>query len=261
VQETKADASAIAPAETPAAIFDQLTEIPVPNGAAVASAGTSLAAAYEVEQFSWPETPDALVAVADAEFNLLGQELISGARRGRKVLLIASRTRGEGSSTVALALARLLGKRGQRVALVDADFCRPALADLLGVAVAAGWDDVLAGNESLGDALIESIADNVTLLPFRAPAADAPSVYRRPALAECLRALKEAFDLVCLDAGPFAEVLGPAGGSLAWAMAGIDAALLVRDVRNTSTAQVEAAGKQLETAGVSRWSVVENFVA
>lgn len=69
-------------------------------------------------------------------------------------VLVTSAISGEGKSTVVRNLAIALRESGLRVAVVDADMRRPALARLFGVECGHGLTDVLIGNERLNDALV-----------------------------------------------------------------------------------------------------------
>ena len=112
-----------------------------------------------------------------------------------------------GTTTTLLNLsvvAATLDKR--RLALVDAHLVRPTLAQRLGLSVAAGLQEVLAGNAALETAVLETF-------PWRA----CPDCRPRPkttrhggtfrsgeALAWLFAWLKERFDLVLID-GPCTE--------------------------------------------------------
>lgn len=76
----------------------------------------------------------------DGGSNVVGQviaqrEAIAAALAGvRRRLAVASGKGGVGKSTLTLALARALARRGRRVAILDADFNGPAQAQIAGVA-------------------------------------------------------------------------------------------------------------------------------
>jgi len=74
--------------------------------------------------------------------------------RPLKRILVTSAISGEGKSTVVRNLAIALRESGLRVAVVDADMRRPALAGLFGVEAEHGLTEVLTGIERLEDALV-----------------------------------------------------------------------------------------------------------
>lgn len=226
------------------------------------SAGTpaaeSLQAALEVEQFDWPETAEALREGAVEQLNSWQRQFTDGA----KTLMVTSQFRGEGRTTVLLAVARHLALSGQgvKVVLVDADFERPQLAQRLGVAVQIGWEDVFAGHQPLAEALVESTADRVTLLALREPVAARKVLPGGIRLTASLRSLQEHFDFICLDAGPLADAADMVQSTVFGLETGIDAALLVRDLRRSDCEESAVLGRRLGQLGVEHWDLVENFV-
>ena len=226
--------------------------------AASANSTRTLIPTFEVPRFAWPVLVRNLISSSLSEFTALGTELASRAGEGRKTLLVSSSRRGEGRSTLILALAHVAAAKGLRVALVDADFQHPQLAELLNVVPQVGWEDVLSGAQPLAEALVESVEEQITLLPLAEPIEELSTLAGGRA-GVSLSELRENFDLVLVDAGPL-DTDG-AAIDLAGALVGarIDDALVVRETGRTSDDQVQAAGRRLAAAGIGRWEVVENF--
>jgi Mrp family chromosome partitioning ATPase len=159
-----------------------------------------------------------------------------------------------------LALGRLLATRGLRVVLVDADFRHPHLARQLGLSVEQGLESVLAGEVPLADALVESLDDRLTLLPLKGLVADPRLLVGNRALVESLDALRAAFDLVIVDAGPVADDAAAVDLAASLGPAAIDDALVVRDVRRIHGGMSPAIARRLAAVGLTRWEAVETFV-
>lgn len=232
---------------------------PLPlHGAATAPQPNLLAPAFEVPRFAWPRIIELLIAAAGSEFAQLTDELLA-TRGQRKVLAISGSHRGEGRTTLLVALARLLCNRGWKLALVDADFNSPQLAERLGVVPAVGWDDVFAGEQALAEALVESVDDCATLLPLRSPIADLSSLAGNPRLPLTLRSLRDQYDLVLVDLGPLVD--DAIGVDLAAALGGskIDSAIVVRDMRRTNDRQLRSLNRRLAALGIQHWEIAENF--
>ena len=72
-----------------------------------------------------------------------------------RTLLVTSASPGEGKSTTAANLALALALDGKKVILVDGDLRRPSLHRRLHLAKAGGMTDVLLGNATLDEVLLE----------------------------------------------------------------------------------------------------------
>jgi Mrp family chromosome partitioning ATPase len=156
--------------------------------------------AAEVIAFYHPEH------AVSAQYRALLTGLLAqlAAPRGQ-VLLFTSPAPWTGTTTVLLNLAVTAARHeSRRVAVVDANLRRPALAPRLGLSATPGLCDVLAGSVPLGRALQETAQANLwALAPGRTGTSDA----RLPLdwLLPTLRQLREQFDLVFVDAPSWNE--------------------------------------------------------
>lgn len=222
-----------------------------------APASPPLRTGYEVDAFRWPEVVGGLGARATTALTTLIDELVDSSSIGRGVVMFAGERRGAGTTTLAAYAARRLAQLGLSVALVDADFAKPALARSLGVAVEYGWDDTLEAQTEPNAAMISSLADGVALLPLR-HAAFGISTPRAARIAADLAILRQHFALVIVDGGPLAEVAEP---WLAHAPEdAVDCGIVVRDAR--IDAARPANRPHVRTAAtLPAIGIVENFVA
>lgn len=232
---------------------------PEPPAEAVDPAKPEFQPAWEVERFSWPSACDELLASAFDDWGLAVRQLLSHAKRGKKILAVAGLRRGEGRSTLALCLARLAAQIGARVALVDADFENPQLANTLGVGTECDWKLNLADGQPLTEASIICLADSLTLIPLQQPVPFKHVSFRQPAIAGMIKAIAAEFELVIVDAGPIAapEQARVWGGKAC----PFDGALLVRDLRRTDAEETAATVANLRKHGVDQVIVLENFAS
>jgi capsular polysaccharide biosynthesis protein/Mrp family chromosome partitioning ATPase len=151
-------------------------------------------------------------------------------------LLFVSADPGDGKSTVAAGLSLVQREAGERVTVVEADFRRPVLGQLLKVQGSAGLADVIEGRISLAGAMQRvgpirpageaqpegsapggvatlvgaSDAGSVSVLLGGGGVNDPPALLARPSVAETLGALAEESHHVLVD-GPaplgFTDVL------------------------------------------------------
>ncbi|WP_408897269.1 polysaccharide biosynthesis tyrosine autokinase [Nocardioides sp. R1-1] len=81
-----------------------------------------------------------------------------------RAIVVTSSVAGEGKSTVAANLARVIASGGQRVVLVDGDLRRPTVHEIFDLDQSAGLSQVIAGTVSLEDALQETRHDGLQVL-------------------------------------------------------------------------------------------------
>lgn len=210
----------------------------------------------QVDGFQWPKSCDRLDAEASGPLSQLADALAALAKQGQKVIGLASCSEGEGVTTLLLAVGRRLAKKGLRVVMADANLSDPQLAASLGLLPQIGWEETLAGRLPLAEVAIESLADNLTLLPVREPLDDSPPNQAR--LDSGLATLAANSDVVlvdlgCVESSPFAAPK-TAGRSQ------LGAVVLVQNVRQTTPDRLANVQSRLAAAGVSVAGVVENFV-
>jgi Mrp family chromosome partitioning ATPase/capsular polysaccharide biosynthesis protein len=167
----------------------------------------------------------------------LGNSLEPAARgRHGGVILFLSADAGDGRSTLIANLARVQSAAGERVAVVEADFRRPAQARLLDLTGEHGLADVLSRKIAIGGAmqsaklapepageaggeavpaptagsvstvLESSPLGSVSVLAGGGTVANPPALLASQAMSELLRTLADEFDYVLLDAPPPTEV-------------------------------------------------------
>ena len=214
--------------------------------------------AWEVDRFLWPALCEKLLHDEQSYFAQAGSKIASAVRDGLKSLAITGSRRGEGRTTLALCLARSAAQAGLKVALVDADFARPQLAAALGLEIAASWHEAALGKTSLAEAAIKSLEDNLTVLPLDVSTAATPLSLADPRLTKTLREAANSFDLLVLDLGPTSagsDSLFPADEPPP-----ADAAIVVRDLRYSTSAESQSIGERLSLSGIEAVGIAENFV-
>jgi Mrp family chromosome partitioning ATPase len=122
--------------------------------------------ALEVDQFRWAESCEQLVYHCRDNLRPALFALLAADEAGRSLIGIGGPAPGLGCTTVLACLARLLAEAGKTVAIVDGNFAAPGLAAKLGLAVEIGWEHVLAGETSLAECVVYSLADRIALLPL-----------------------------------------------------------------------------------------------
>jgi Mrp family chromosome partitioning ATPase len=216
----------------------------------------------QVDALAWPTITSRLQSGAAAPLDQLAAGLAEIVGSGRKLLGFASWQAGEGVTTLLLVAAKRLAGQGLRVALVDGRAAEAKLARSLGLLPHFGWQDVLGGQLPLEEAVIESIADRMAVLPWQKPGSPPAGVTLGAAqVTASLDLLARNFDVVLVDLGPFHGGPAAAATTAAALARHVQAVVLVQDVRRTTPDQLAALLAELAAAGARHAGTIQNFVA
>lgn len=180
-------------------------------------------------------------------FRTLAASVLQAAGSGQvRTVALTSALPNEGKTTAAIGLARSVALSGRRVVLVDADLRRPSIANALGLRPAAGLQQVLDGEASLGEALLTDVDSPLMILPMLRSGAVSSISLGNGDFDRLIDELKARFDVVIFDASP---VLPVVDGRLVAKK--VDATVLLVRWRKTPDAAVEMATHLLRTLGVN----------
>jgi len=227
-------------------------------GAPAPSVEARFRPSHEVDAYRWSRVVDELVHRYKTHWQAAVEALLAADDDGRSLIGVASAGRGVGTTTATACLARLLAESGKTVAIVDGDFADAALAASLGLVVEIGWEDVLSGRVPLAEAVVESIADRIALLPLvqgGVPAAEKVDGIQASVTAGVLR---YHYNIVLFDLGDLSdEIQGPIARRIA-RQCRLDGALLLTG-GSTAAAGARVLQTVEELAAVCL-GVVENLV-
>ena len=181
---------------------------------------------------------------------------VDAALAGRKprVLLVTGSIEGEGSTTVASCLARILAQdSSKRVLLVDGNARRPGVGLFFGLPPAPGLAQAVLGGARPEDSLRSVERDNLHVLATLPDESAGAHLFPQPLVRALLSRLAATYDYVILDAPPVLEapetvVLGGI----------VDTTLLVVRASSTKGGVVQRAVDVLAKAGVPVLGVVLN---
>ena len=166
--------------------------------------------------------------------------------------MITSANEGEGKSTVAANLARVLARRARTTVLIDADLRRPVVAGIYGVDTQIGLAQVLVGDITAEEALQESGIENLKVMSAGRVPHNPSELLGSHRMQHLLQELSRDH-LVVLDAPPLLPVTDAA---LLAAIA--DGAMVVFAIGQTYKEQARLAKRRLGQTGGRMLGVVLN---
>ncbi|MBX0301323.1 polysaccharide biosynthesis tyrosine autokinase [Cryobacterium sp. 1639] len=120
-------------------------------------------------------------------------------------VVVTSANAGEGKSTVAVMLAKVLAHSGQPTVLIDADLRRPSVSGLTGVDGSIGLSEVLSGQVQIDDALRTTDTPGLLVLPAGHVPPNPSEMLGSHAMSSVLAGLSEHY-FVVIDAPPVLPV-------------------------------------------------------
>lgn len=164
--------------------------------------------------------------------------------QGQGVFVVTSSGPGEGKSTTAANLALAFADAGQRVAIIDGDLRLPRVAEYFGIEGGVGLSDVLARRVGLNDVLQRWGRSALFVLPSGTVPPNPAELLGSVTMDHVIDALKEAFDVVIIDAPPLLLVTDAA--VIARVTTG---AILIAAAGSTQTNHLADAAKSIESVG------------
>lgn len=165
-----------------------------------------------------------------------------GLGQGSHVFVVTSAVHGEGKTTTAVNLAVVMGKAGQRVALVEGDLRRPRIAELLPVEPSEGLAAVLQGQQTLDAALQQpDFQTPLYVLTSGSTPSNPAELLQSGEMVRVVEQLRDSFDIVIIDAPPLLSVTD---GALLASLG--DATILVLRHGKTTQEELRHAVHQLE---------------
>jgi capsular exopolysaccharide synthesis family protein len=182
---------------------------------------------------------------ASEDYRLLGARVNAWVRdsdgRGTVVMITSPET-GDGKTTTVANLALALAMSGQSVIALDANFLRPRLDDLLGVANEKGVLDALRNGAAVQEGYLQpTLRDGLEVMTTGVVERDTPSLIASRKLASLLTNLRQRANVILIDSPALLEA-----ADAALLAAHADATVIVVDsTRTTQEALSEAQARLL----------------
>lgn len=141
-------------------------------------------------------------AGVEAIRNLRTSILMSDLDNPPKIIMSTSSIPGEGKTTQAIALAHNFAGLGKRVLLIEGDIRRRTLAEYFTQASNGSLVKVISGDQTLEEAVIHDPLLNIDILMGEKSPINAADLFTSDRFAECIRVMREAYDLIIIDTPP-----------------------------------------------------------
>jgi capsular exopolysaccharide synthesis family protein len=174
---------------------------------------------------------------------------------GNKVIQVTSPHPGDGKTTLAANLAVTLANSEKRTLLIDADFRRPRVDKLLGVARNPGLSEEITGSVELTDAIQPLEIDNLSVLCCGQRPTNPAELVTGSQFQQLIEVLREKFEYVIIDTPPVLAVTDP----LAVAPR-VDGVLLVIRLGKSARKASQKALEALDSLGATVLGIVVNGV-
>lgn len=170
-----------------------------------------------------------------------------------KALVLTSSQPSEGKSTVSSNLAIALALNKKKVVLVDTDLRRPTIHKVFDIDNGKGFTSVVAGTETLGDALQVTGTEGLSILTSGPKPPNPAELLDSRMARDLIEELKADFDYVIIDAPP---ALFMADAQIVASMA--DGVLLVVSCQEAKRGAVERTYELMAQTGVKIVGMVLN---
>ncbi len=172
-----------------------------------------------------------------------------------RVIVVTSPLQGNGKSSIASSLARVMALAGQEVVLVDADLRRPTAREIFGVRSPLGLTQVLAGSVGLDQGVFPTEVPGLLVLPAGEIPPNPSELLGSRRMSELMEYLGRE-RVVIIDAPPLLPVTDAAVLSKS-----ADGVVVVAQAGHTTTDQLDAVLATLDQAGGTLLGVVLNRAA
>jgi Mrp family chromosome partitioning ATPase len=194
---------------------------------------------------------DAMQELFDQVLNVCQEDETRPSNR----LAVTGAGRGEGTSTIAISIARWAAACGKSVLLIDADLASPSLTTQVGLQHGLSWLKAVERNDDPSEVIIRSQRTELCVMPL-API-EARSNYPRclfDSLGPFLGKVESHFDWVVIDFGPGSQLLA----ELSRPELLIDSALLIG--ADTEVNGLDSLQRRLQNLGLERFVLAQNSV-
>jgi len=132
-------------------------------------------------------------------------QFVGGAKKS-KVVALTSSISGEGKTTVAVALAKIIAATGKKVIILDLDMRRSRMHEEFSITNKIGVSSVLSGHNVLDEAVQGSVEENLDVITAGPKPPNPSELLVTSGFDEMIEKLTESYDYIILDTPPIGLV-------------------------------------------------------
>lgn len=143
---------------------------------------------------------------AEAVRSVYTNLLLTQGNEPLKTIVISSCQPGEGKSTMAISLTRMIASSGHRVVLIEADLRRPSIHKQLGVERNIGLAEVLIGSSTFEDAMYQDPKSSAAILLAGKETINPSKLLSSHQMTDLVKKLTQEYEIVVIDSAPVLAV-------------------------------------------------------
>jgi len=189
------------------------------------------------------------------EFNRLYIKILQSCQsQNNRTIMVASCNKGEGSSTIAVNLSRIIAKKNNgKILLIDANWRNSIIERVFNIDRIPGLADIISKNVELDVSIKKTEIENLEILTAGSAVSDPVSVLNSEKVTNCLEKLKKDYSVIILDSPPVI----PFSDSL-YLSSVVDMFLLVIEAEKTRWEVAQEAIQKISAAKVKTFGTILN---
>jgi tyrosine-protein kinase Etk/Wzc len=125
-----------------------------------------------------------------------------GGTKKCKIVALTSSISGEGKTTIAVALSRVIAATGKKVVVIDLDMRRSRMHEEFEITNKIGVSSVLSGHNTLEEVLQKNVIENLDVITAGAKPPNPSELLLTASFDEMVKNLSEVYDYIILDTPP-----------------------------------------------------------
>ncbi len=130
----------------------------------------------------------------------------TGGTKKSKVVSLTLFISGEGKTTVAVALAKIIAATGKKVIILDLDMRRSRMHEEFSITNKVGVSSILSGHNTLEEAIQKDVGENLDVLTAGPKPPNPSELLVTTEFDELIAVLSESYDYIILDTPPIGLV-------------------------------------------------------